>query len=244
MSDRKPLVIAHRGASGEAPENTMAAFRLAHEQGADGIELDIFLTTDGEVVVTHDENLERLTGRDMETQKAFLAELRQLDFGKGEKIPTLPEVFEAFGTKFAVINIEIKSTGFFTNGIEKKLVSLIRKFGLTDKIYVSSFNALHLMRMKRIAPEIKRGYLVWPEHFYSPWKIWPRLCGATTLNLPHDWATEARLQNYRRLGCDLWVWTVNTKEEMKRWVREGVSAIITNFPAHLKKVSSDFSPLP
>lgn len=236
MSHFRPLVIAHRGASGEAPENTMAAFRLAHEQGADGIELDVFLSADGEIVVTHDENLEALTGQRIETQKATLADLRRLDFGKGEKIPTLREVFETFGKLFSVINVEIKSTGFFTNGVEEKLVSLIREFRLTDKIYVSSFNALHLMRMKRIAPEIKRGYLVWPEHFYSPWKIWPRLCSASTLNLPHDWATEARLQNYRRLGCDLWVWTVNEEEEMKRWIEKGVAAIITNHPDRLRKI--------
>ena len=236
MSIVRPLIIAHRGASGEAPENTMAAFRLAQEQVADGIELDVFLTADGEAVVTHDENLEHLTGQPIETQRATLAELKRLDFGRGEKIPTLREVFESFGKRFSVINIEIKSTGYFTNGVEKKLVSLIRQFGLSEKIFVSSFNVLHLLRMKRITPEIKRGYLVWPEHFYSPWKIWPRLSKATTLNVPHDWATEARLENYRRLGCNLWVWTVNTEGEMRDWITRGASAIITNFPARLKGI--------
>ncbi|MDO8518558.1 MAG: glycerophosphodiester phosphodiesterase family protein [Deltaproteobacteria bacterium] len=234
----KPLIIAHRGASREAPENTMKAFRLASEHGADGLELDVFLSADGSLVVTHDDNLRRLTGHNLETKKLTFAQLRELDFGQGEKIPLLSEVFEAFGEKFKVINVEIKSTGFLTNGVEKKLVELIRKFRLEEKIYVSSFNPLHIIRTKRLAPELKTGYLISPalKHWLARRMVFIRNSGASTINLDYHWADETRLSGYQTLGKEIWVWTVDDPDEMKKWIARGVAAIITNYPERLKKI--------
>ena len=237
----KPLIIAHRGASREAPENTLKAFRLAVERGADGIELDLFLSADGVPVVTHDDNLNRLTGHNLVTKNLTFSRLRELDFGQGEKIPTLSEVFEEVGGKLRVINVEIKSTGFFTNGVEAKLIALIQKFHLDEKIYISSFNPLHLLRVKRLAPHLKTGYLISPtsRHWIPRRKTIIRHSGAFSINLDYHWANEARLKNYRSLGKEIWVWTVDDPDEMKKWISKGVAAIITNYPERLRKVLSE-----
>lgn len=236
----KPFNIAHRGASREAPENTMKAFGLAVERGADGIELDVFLSADGVLVVTHDENLRRLTGHNLETKTLTLQQLRELNFGQGEKIPLLSEVFQAFGEKFKVINVEIKSTGFFTNGVEKKLVEMIHQYKLEEKIYASSFNPLHLLRMKKLAPQIRTGYLISPaaRHWATQQRIMIRRSGASTINLDYHWANPTRLKGYQNLGKDIWVWTVDDPEEMKKWIAKGVGAIITNYPDRLKHLLS------
>lgn len=232
----KPLNIAHRGASGEAPENTMKAFQKALDAGADGIEFDIFLTSDKKMVVTHDENLKGLTGHNIETRKSTLAKLRELDFGDGEKIPTLDGVLESFGKRFTILNIEIKSTGYLTDGVETKLLEHLQRHHVEEKTIVSSFNPFNLMRMKRIAPHIRRGYLIWPEHWTARRKFFIRLAGVESVNLDYRWATDHRLDRYRKMGKKIWVWTVNDAGDMKKWVDKGVEAIITNHPARLKQL--------
>lgn len=232
-----PLVIAHRGASGEAPENTLKAFRLAKDQGADGIELDVFLSKDGEMVVTHDENLKKLTGKNVWTRNLTLAELKQLDFGEGEKIPTLEEVLEQFGSAFKIINIEIKTTGFFTDGIEKAVIPLIQKFNLTEKIVLSSFNPLHLLRCKKLAPEIKRATLMFHRHWPAQRPFWTRWVEASQMNLEARWyKTPSVAKRYNKLQKPIWVWTVNEEEEMKYWIQKGVAGIITNYPGRLRSL--------
>lgn len=231
-----PLIIAHRGASGDAPENTLKAFHLAHQQGADGIELDIFLSRDGELVVTHDENLKRLTGQNLKTRHLPLTELKKLDFGQGEKIPTLKEVFHQFGALFSKINVEIKSTGYFTDGIEKKLIEMIKIFKLEDRILISSFNFLHLLRMKKRAPHLNRGFLIHPPKRWArhPWLI--GLCKPTSFNLPHAWCTGKKLKEYQAKAPQIWLWTVNEERDMQFWIEKSITAIITNYPGRLKKV--------
>lgn len=232
-----PLIIAHRGASGDAPENTLKAFHLAAAQGADGIELDIMLSRDGEVMVTHDENLMRLTGQPILTRQAPLSVLKQLDFGNGEKIPTLRQVFEEYGLKFSIINVEIKSTGYTTDGIEKKLIQIIRDHQLTERILVSSFNPLHLMRMKHLAPEIKRGYLIYEKPWLAQRAFWVKATGAVSVNLSAEWCEDiGRFEKYKRLTEQTWVWTVNEEKEIKKWIERGADAIITNYPEKLKKI--------
>lgn len=231
----KPLVIAHRGASGEAPENTLKAFQLALDQGADGIELDIFLTRDREVVVIHDETIRTNENKLIYVRKATLEELEKINLAEGEKIPTLKEVFERFGKKFSLINVEIKSTGYFTDGIENELLALIKKYNLEEKVIVSSFNPLHLYRLKRKNLCVKRGYLVHPTHWLNKRKIFIHLTKATTVNLDHSWCTPQRIEMYRKMGKQIWVWTVNKEQAMERWIKQGVEAIITNYPGQLKE---------
>lgn len=232
----RPLVIAHRGASGEAPENTLKAFQLALDQGADGFECDVIITADGEIVVTHDENIHRITGHNLEVRRSTLKQLRKFKLKKGEMIATLHEVFLNFGNKFSTINIEIKSTGYFSDGIEKKLVDLIKYYDIQDRIIISSFNPLNIYRMKKLAPEIRRGYLLHSFHRFARRKIFIRSCNVTSLNLDHTWCTSKRLKKYKKMGKHIWVWTVNDEKDMKKWIDKGVDAIITNYPARLRKL--------
>lgn len=232
----RPLIIGHRGASGDAPENTLASFRLAAAQGADGIEFDVFQTTDKEIVVTHDENLKRITGHDVWTRRLTLKELRELDFGKGEKIPTMEEVLSEVGSLFSVLNIEIKSTGMFTDGIEQILIDRIKKYHMEEKVLVSSFNPLHILRIKRLAPFIRTGYLISPRHWTARRKIFIRHSGAVSINVDHEWLSDRLLEVYRTMGKLIWVWTVNEEEDIKRWISKPVSAIITNYPGRLKQL--------
>lgn len=233
----KPLIIAHRGASGYAPENTLKAFRLAADLGADGIELDVFLTRDKQVVVTHDETLERLTGKAVVTRQTTLKELQELDFGQGERISTLREVLEELGPKFSMINIEIKSTGYFTDGIEREVVSLIQKLNMLDKVLLSSFNPLHLLRTRCLCPQIKIGYLVSPQHRLAQQTFWVSLCRAVTINLGNRWADDPkRFERFQKLNIPIWVWTVNDMRQVPLWLERGVAAIITNYPDKLRKV--------
>ncbi len=234
MINKSPLVIAHRGASGEAPENTMKAFELAFLQEADGLKMDIYLTTDKKVVVTHDEHTQRMTGVKRIVRQSSSTQLKELDFGEGEKIPLLDEVLGTYKDKFKVFNIEIKSTGPFTDGIEDALIHLIERHQIWDKIYVSSFNPLHLFRLERKAPRLKTGYLISPVHFWNKRSFLIRLSHATSINLDHAWCNEKRLEKYRNFGKDIWLWTVNRERAMVEWINKDVAAIITNYPARLK----------
>lgn len=238
----KPLVIAHRGASGDAPENTLKAFELSLRHGADGVEFDVFLTRDKQVVVTHDENAERLTGTNQWVRKSSLKELLLLNYGQNERIPTLEQVFELGAKTWGVINIEIKTTGTFTDGIEAELVKLIRKWDLIERVYVSSFNPFHLLRLRAIEPKIKRGYLVWQEHWLNRQTLPIRICDPASINLDHTWCTDERLRKYGSIGPKIWLWTVNELDDMKRWISKGgIGAIITNYPARLKALLEEGS---
>ncbi|OGP09062.1 MAG: hypothetical protein A2048_06725 [Deltaproteobacteria bacterium GWA2_45_12] len=241
MSDlliMKPFILAHRGASGYAPENTMKAFALAETLGADGVELDVFLTTDGHVIITHDEELFRLTGQKLITQKQNLKTLKTLDFGEGEKIPTLAYFFDAFGKKFSVINVEIKSTGLRTNGIEQAVLKLIKDFKMIEQVYISSFNPLHLIRFKKMAPEIKRGYLIWPKNRTTQQNFWIARANPQTMNLPLFWLKQSHLEQFGKLERRTWLWDVDNKDSIKPeltpWLSKSLGAIITNYPDRLR----------
>lgn len=232
MTTKKTLVIGHRGASGYTPENTLKSFEQAARQNADGIELDVFLTSDGEVVVTHDENCKRLAGVDMWVRKSTLAKLKELDFGQKEKIPTLREVLSEFGSIFNVINIEIKSTGIFSDGIEQAVTDLVSHFKLDKKVLISSFNPLNLYRVKKCAPQIRRGLLVDPDSKITQLLgLWIPLTEPDTLNIENKWSKSSKnMYILEKLQKKLWVWTVNSKEDMTFWSDKGADAIITNYP--------------
>lgn len=232
----KPLIIAHRGATKQATENSMKAFEEAYQIGADGIELDIHLTQDGHLVVTHDENVKKYTGENIDVCRVSLAKIKSLNLKGGEKIPTLNEVLDAFAKKFSVINIEVKLSTPFTNGVEKKLVELLRQFNLSENIYISSFNIFCLLRIKKQAPYLKTGYLIGKDNWFIQWNPCIRLCQVHTINVQNKWCRQERLKKYQQLGKDIWVWTVNDPQEMRLWIERGVSAIITDDADKLKHV--------
>jgi glycerophosphoryl diester phosphodiesterase len=161
----KPTIFAHRGASAYAPENTLAAFKLAIEQKAPAIELDAKLSADGQIMVIHDQTVNRTTQGSGKVGEMTLAALRELDAGihftppfKGEKIPTLEEVFETVG-KQIFINVELTNYASILDDLPEKAATLVKRFGLTSSILFSSFNPLALLRAKRIVPEVPIGLL-------------------------------------------------------------------------------------
>ena len=154
----RPLVIAHRGSCLKEPENTLPAFQLALDEGADGIELDVWRCGSGEIVVTHNRDLSLLTGQSGNVEKLSLTQLRQLDFGKGEKIPTLEEVLELV-PHIEVLNIEIKGTHFWDRGIEKAVFQILQGRGMLQRTIVSSFNPFILFRLRRISRQIPLGLI-------------------------------------------------------------------------------------
>lgn len=239
----KTLVIAHRGASKEAPENTLPAFQRALELGADGVELDIHPTKEGVLVVTHDEHTHRLTGVPGRVNQMTLPELKALDFGshfsskfQGEKIPTLEEVFDLLKGKMT-IDVEIKSLNIRGDGREQALVSLIRKWNMTDQVVVSSFNIFALRRMAKLSPEIRRGYLFYEKQFGPSRRGgWAFYIKPYSFNISHTLLRNGMVERIHKKGFQCWVWTVNEEPQMRRFIGEKVDAIITDDPQTLIKL--------
>ena len=234
MSNTK--VIAHRGASGYAPENTLEAFLLAIEQGADGIELDVQLSRDGIPVVIHDETIDRVTDRTGYVKDYTLQELKELTVLKDRfpqysqsKIPTLKEVLEAVKSSGIQVNIELKTGIYWYPDIEKKVAEIVEETGMKDKIIYSSFNHYSVQRIKEIVPDAETAYL------YSD----------VILNV-EDYARKTKvdglhpavyhvkmadfLKGYIESGLNVRVWTVNEEADMKALTEAGVTAVITNYP--------------
>src|SRR3989304_10409901 len=164
----RPLIFAHRGASAYAPENTLAAFRLALEHGADGIELDAKLSADGQVVVIHDQTVDRTTDGHGRVNQLTLTQLRQLDAGfckgaafKGERIPTLAEVLEMLGDRL-IINIELTNYDSPQDGLPEKAAELVRAGHLEQSVLFSSFLPSNLLAIRNILPSVPLAILAPP----------------------------------------------------------------------------------
>ncbi|MBO7743351.1 glycerophosphodiester phosphodiesterase [Paenibacillus sp. MWE-103] len=233
------LNIAHRGASAYCPENTMAAFRRAIELGATGIETDVQMTSDGQLVLIHDESLQRTAGSPRLVKDVTLEEAKQLDAGSwfdpafaGERIPTLGELLELVKPREDVyVNLELKNSIVNYPGLEEAVIEEIRRQGLGERIIVSSFNHYSLVLCKELAPEIRTGVL-YVEGLYEPWEYAARI-GASALHAHHravlpEWTAQAAER-----GIVYNPWTVNEPAEMKRLLDAGVASIITDYPDRL-----------
>lgn len=228
--------FAHRGASAHAPENTLAAFELAARQGAPAIEFDVKLTADRVVVIHHDQTLDRTTNGTGPLAKQPLAALRELDAGssfspefRGEKIPTLEETFEAVGQKL-FLNIELTNYATPFDGLVDRVVPLIKKHGMEQRVMFSSFFPTNLARARQLLPSVPRGQLILEGS--SGW--WQRLAaGAMSLEAEHPWKADVSAESVRRAhqkGRRVYVWTVNDPVEMKNLRSLGVDAIFTDDP--------------
>jgi glycerophosphoryl diester phosphodiesterase len=240
----KPLNIAHRGASAYAPENTLAAFRLALEMGADGFELDVMLSADGHLVVIHDDTVDRTTdGSGLVLQKT-LAELKALDAGvrfatrfAGERIPTLQEVFDWVAGSHAFVNVEIKTDSLKGDGLEEKLVALSRRYGLGERLLISSFNPFALWRMRRLAPDLSLALLYAEGQRICLRNRWfAFLSRPDALNPGFRMATQEHVCWAKSKGYRLHVWTVDEEPEMCWLIALGVDGVITNKPDLLRQV--------
>lgn len=235
------LNIAHRGFSGEYPENTMLAFRKALEAGCDGIELDVHLTRDGQVVIIHDEELARTTGETGCVYDYTLEELRRFDAGRikpgkfdFEPIPTLEEYLDWVMTTDLITNIELKNGVVWYKDMEQKVLDLIRARHLEKKIIFSSFNHESIRLCGKLAPDIERGFL------YDCWLLdggsYAKEHGVQYMHPCFISLTEENVAEVHEKGIGLNVWTVNEEADMRRMLELGVNAIITNFPNRLVSV--------
>lgn len=248
QSYRKTILnLAHRGASGHAPQNTMAAFLQAAEMGADGIELDVHLSADGQAVVIHNDTVDETTDGSGPVRQMTAAQLQSLDAGRwfdprftGERIPTLEEVFAELGQRL-FINVEIKAeTGYHPSEQEAEAVRLIEDYHMVERVIVSSFSPSSLRRVHRLNPRIPLGFLYesaqpgWLplliHRFYAPLTAWhPDL-----KRVDAGYVSLARRRQQR-----VNVWTVNAADDMRRMRDLGVDGIITNYPDVLRDVLAE-----
>ena len=235
MKIKTPIIIAHRGASRQAPENTMAAFTRALELGAGGIELDVHLSADGHLVVTHDEQVDRTSDGKGLIRDKTLQQLKDLDFGswfsehfKGEKIPTLEEVLDLVRDWNGLLNIEIKNGPVFYPGIEKAVSDAVAQYKLANRTIISSFNHYSLVEIRKLNPEIKTAPL-YMAGLYEPWQ-YARSLGACAIHpLFYNIVPEV-MKGCKLNGIMVNPFTVDQPEYIKAMAAAGVDGIITNVP--------------
>jgi glycerophosphoryl diester phosphodiesterase len=239
LNARRVLIIAHRGASAVAPENTLAAFERAEALGADGIELDVRLCADGVPVVIHDATVDGTTNGSGRVADMTLTQLKELDAGSwfgpafsAEPIPTLTETLETVGRKL-LLNIELKGEGLVNRGLARAVVDLVQQHELGERVLLSAFNPLILSRVQEIDPQIPTALL------YTS-ASWPRFAGLVARRPyaalhPHVGAVSREHVDWaRRHDHRIHVWTVDDPREMRRVVRWGVDGVITDVPDQLR----------
>ena len=232
-----PAVIAHRGASRRAPENTLEAFGLALELGAHAVELDVMLSRDRVPVVIHDTHLERTTDGTGRVQDRAWAELRELDAGskfssafRGARIPQLQHVLEEIGRR-AWINIELKNYATRGDRLEQVVVDMLERMGLQHKVLLSSFNPLSLGRAARLAPNVPRGLLTMPSMPIFLREGWfAFVAKPQSYNLHVDQTSVQSLRAAHARGARVCAWTVNDPTDAVRLAAQGVDGIITDEP--------------
>lgn len=241
------LLLAHRGASADAPENTIAAFREAVRQGADGVELDAQLCGSGEVVVCHDERLTRLAHLDWELKRTPLWKLQRADVGTPlgfapARIPTLEEMIEVLPEHF-VINVELKCETLEDGGLSARVVESIDRLGIGERVIVSSFNPFCLWRTAELNPSLRRGSLIDPaKRFHWQANVLAPLVSNHSIHPPRGACTAERVADWRRLGFRVACWTVDDPVEARTLEGMGVSYCITNRPAVLRRGLRDDGP--
>lgn len=228
-------VFAHRGASHYAPENTIEAFDLARKQGADGVELDVQLTKDGQVVVIHDETIDRVsTGKGI-VKDYTLEELRTFSFHNHMEqfghvqIPTLEEVLMLLKPTEMKVNIELKTGIFWYPQIEEKVLEIVQRTEMENRMIYSSFNHYSVQKVKELCPEAETAYLF--GDVILDVEKYAKETGIKGLHpaLYHTKMSDF-LKRYVESGLAVRVWTVNEEADMKQLIEAGVTAVITNKP--------------
>ena len=237
-----PLRIAHRGASGLAPENTLTAFELAIQLGVDLIEVDVHGTVDGAVVVVHDSTLTRTTDRQGAVRELTLSQIRQADAGsrfqpptKNELIPTLEEVLELTRNR-AVLLIEIKA-----DFLAERVLQIVESMEAESHVIIQSFNPETVHRVKLLNSSIPAALVVGklpttPSRVRARRMVGEVLeAGANVLSIWHAVLTPQFFEEVRRRGISVWTWTVDEQIIMRDLIQMGVQGIITNFPDRLNE---------
>lgn len=232
---------AHRGASGYYPENTIIAFQKAVEMGCGGIETDVQMTKDGYLVLMHDERVDRTTDGTGFIKDYTFSQLKKLDAGSwyskdysDEKIPAAEELIELVKDKNIIINFEIKSGLILYEKIEEKLIEIIYKYGIEDKVILSSFNHYSIVKCKEISRDIKTG-LLYMEGLYKP-EIYCRYTGADALHPFCYTLNDEIINGIKKEGIKINTFTVNEEKHMKYFLEKKIDGIITNYPDKLNRV--------
>jgi glycerophosphoryl diester phosphodiesterase len=257
---RKVVVLGHQGASGHAPSNTLASFDLALQQGADVLELDVHLTKDGQVVVSHDETIDRMSNGSGYIKSMTLADLRQFDFGfdfspdggksfpyrgKGVSIPTLEEVFKQYPG--VPVNIELKQVD---PPEEQQVWDMVEKYGMQEKVLINSFpseptDRWHTLVGDRVAVGGDRSQVTEFVAYFLPFMDWlyhPKFdafqipvsekVGPVTIHLD----SKRLIDRAHKLGMKVHYWTINDEATMRHLVEIGADGLITDYPDRAVKV--------
>lgn len=237
----KTKVWAHRGACAYAPENTLEAFELAVRQHADGVELDVQLTKDGKLAVIHDETIDRTCNGTGNVKDFTMAELKHFSCNKTHPeytaavIPELKEVLKLLKPTDLTVNIELKTGIYRYKGIEEKVLKLVKKMEMEERVIYSSFHHPSIIKIKKLDPEAKIGIL------YSDGWIhvvtYARLIGADALHPSvNNLRSEKLIRESKKKKIPLHVWTVNDEAFMEYLAGKGIGAIITNYPDVARRI--------
>ncbi|WP_296975171.1 glycerophosphodiester phosphodiesterase family protein [Thermobacillus sp. ZCTH02-B1] len=234
----RPLIVAHRGASKYAPENTMAAFRLAREMGADYIELDVRMTRDGRLIVLHDETVDRTTDGTGRADRMTFGEILDLDAGgwfsaafRGERVPSLEEVLDGFAGAIGLI-LELKQPSAYP-GIEHRLAGMLAERGLNrpdSGLIIQSFDTRSLRRMRDLVPDVPIAVLVRPGRRVTTQNLAAYRTYADAVSLPFSLARKPVIDRIRAHGLAVLVWDVRGERQLDRLLAYGVDGILTNDP--------------
>jgi glycerophosphoryl diester phosphodiesterase len=232
-------ILAHRGASADAPENTLTAFAEAARQKADGVELDVMLCQSGEMVVCHDEKLDRLARVPWVVQATPYWKLSKADVGTPlgfapERIPRLEEVFEALA-KDLVVNVELKCETVDDGGLTRRVAQYLTGASLQERVVVSSFNPFCLLRLAQGWPSLRRGYLIDPEKSWL-WHsaVVAPLVSRFSVHPPQQQVTPERVERWHARGWKVAAWTVDEGADADAMERAGVDYLITNRPMAIR----------
>ena len=233
-------IWAHRGSSKMFIENSIPAFQQAIDAGAEGVELDVQRTKDGQLVVFHDEKLKRLTGRDNYLGELIWSELQKLTLGStDEKIPSLEEVLLLFKDTDLTVNIELKNNIFFYSGMEVEIYDLVQTLGLGNQVLYSSFNHVSMKKMVEIAGASKCAILT-SDILVGPW-MYVQNTGAKAFRPMINHLQQKHLvQKCREHGLKVHVWTVDEDSYIYASLLLDVDAIITNEPEKALKLRQQF----
>lgn len=252
MERRRVQVIAHRGASVAAPENTLAAFGQAMALGVDGLELDVQPTRDGAVVVLHDETLERTTSGEGYVFEQALDDLRTLEAGSwfnrahperaraeylSQPIPTLAEVLALVAPHAVRLYVEIKVSERTPSGFEERVLEAVREHDIENRTVVLSFDPNTLRRVRQLAPAVATGVL-FRELPADPIFL-ARTIGSTGIAPRVDRVTRELVEAAHRAGLVVATWTADTPELLRRLIAMGVDGIVTNVPEVLLRVLTE-----
>lgn len=228
-------LIAHRGSSGHAPENTLAAFRLALEQKASAMEFDVHQTKDAALIVIHDSNLKRVNGSAARVRELTGEKIKGFDVGswfdplfKAERVPFLEEVLD-LATDPVELHLELKDGSSRYPGIEERALKLIRQRRLLERVVISSFDHKALRRVRTLEKRARIGYLRGIVSMSRAWREMREL-NAESLNISSSQANAKLVQEAHGLGLKVLVYTVNTIRDASRFKDWGVDGIFTNFP--------------